>query len=840
LSAWGFIRFACVIYALGLGARYSIDAKLIRVAAFPHEPFIFERESGEVVGYFPDLLEVIVDEAKVDWDIHYVYGSWEDGLKRIRNGEVDLITSAAYTPQRDEFLDYCTESAFSFWTQVFVSEQTLVDSFSDLAGFRIALMKGDKNADSFVKKMAELDVHFEAIYVDSFDLAFEKVGSGEAQAAVANNAFGYAYELDKKQIRAAFSIEPFPVYFASAQGENADVIRLIDAYLAKAKADPRSDYYQLQKIWMLGSIQRQTIIPEWLIQTLMGLLLLAAGSGAIALWLRYRIRLAVSAVEHLNRQLKEEVEKSIRARMEAEAANLAKSVFLANMSHELRTPLNGVMGSIELIELADEGENLESYLSILKNSSKNLNLIINDVLDIAKMESGHMVLHSEVFELESQLIAVAEPHAVNAFSKGLSFLWESDPQLPAIVEGDVMRLRQILGNLLSNAVKFTDQGFIATHLRLLSESNDWIRLRLEVKDSGIGIEAEKQKSVFDPFFQADLSYTKRFQGAGLGLSISKKLSELLGGYLGLESTLGVGSCFYFEFQLKKVPESQRKIGAHTLLLKDWKCQLIRNPENQETVFEKQVRALGFRTIECVTSDSFSVSELPSVVIVESGWRPDGKALEVLKSVKPVPLFLVEHGNLQWDRELREMGFQTLLFPNSHQRLLSAIEISVHRNMGDDKPSECAESDSIALNPWRFLIVEDNPANATVMKLLIERRGGNVVQAVNGLECLKTLESETFDLILMDIQMPVMNGLEAIRHIRSGKENLRHETRTTPILAVSAYSDKKDIDTFISSGANGFLMKPFVAESFLQAIAEILAPNALKTSQTSRAERNRGL
>ena len=556
-----------MIFALGIGARYSSDAKVLRVAAFPHEPLIFERQPGEIVGFFPDLLEVVSEKAGADWEIQFVYGSWEEGLNRIRSGEVDLITSAAYTPQRDEFLDYCKESAYSFWTQVFVSEQTTVDSLSDLAGFRIALMKGDKNADSFVRKMAELGLSFEAIYVDSFGDGFGKIRSGEAQAAVANNAFGYAHESDTQQVRAAFSIEPFPVYFASAQGKNPEVIRLIDAYLGEAKADPESEFYQLQKIWMLGSVQTRTIIPGWLIQSLMGLLILAAGSGAIALWLRYRIRLAVSAVEQLNLQLKEEVEKSVKARMEAEAANLAKSVFLANMSHELRTPLNGVMGSIELIELAEKGENLGSYLSILKNSSKNLNLIINDVLDIAKMESGHMMLHSEVFELESQLIATVEPHAINAFRKGLSFQWDVDPKLPVVVEGDVMRLRQILGNLLSNAVKFTDRGFIATHLRLLEESDDWIRLRMEVKDSGIGIADEKQKSVFDPFFQADLSYTKRFQGTGLGLSISRKLSELLAGNLGLESVLGSGSCFHFELQLAKVPESERRVGDHSQRLK---------------------------------------------------------------------------------------------------------------------------------------------------------------------------------------------------------------------------------------------------------------------------------
>lgn len=377
---------------------------------------------------------------------------------------------------------------------------------------------------------------------------------------------------------------------------------------------------------------------------------------------------------------------------EAEQANRAKSEFLANMSHEIRTPMNAVIGMTELAISNALDTTQREYLDIAKQSAESLLDILNDILDLSKIEAGRLELDPVAFPLRQTLENVTRIIDTTAQQKGLSLTFDIDPNLPEHLVGDPVRLRQVLINLLNNAVKFTERGAIIVHITSMSADENLQQLHVSVRDSGIGISPEKQRAIFEPFTQADISTTRRFGGTGLGLTISSQIVEMMGGTLQVESVEGEGSTFSF-----------------------------------------------------------------------------------------TALFGIEAGNATSPTE--------------------ATSHALGGNIID--PSK----------PLRILIVDDNNFNQKVAKGLLEKRGHTTEVADDGLVALDRLHAENFDLVLMDLQMPNMDGIEATQHIRQKEDSTGNHLA---IIGLTAHAMKGDRDRCLSAGMDGYLSKPIrSAELFAQ-------------------------
>ena len=552
------------------------------------------------------------------------------------------------------------------------------------------------------------------------------------------------------------------------------------------------------------------------------------------------------------------------ARNEAEAATRAKSEFLANMSHEIRTPMNAIMGMAHLALKTDLTPKQYDYLKKVDISAKSLLGIINDILDFSKIEAGKLDMEAVDFQLEDTLDNISTLVGIKTQEKGLELLFKTDPSVPRALVGDPLRLGQILINLSNNAVKFTDSGEIVVSTERVKKDASQVTLKFSVQDTGIGMTAEQAAKLFQPFMQADSSTTRKYGGTGLGLTISKRLAEMMGGKIWVESEQGRGSTFSFTANFGLGKEKAKKQYKPVSEMRGMKVLVVDDNTTSRDILQDMLESFTFN-VTVAASGPDGITELeaadkdkPFELVVMDWQMPHMDGIEACKRIKchkdlskiPAIIMVTAYGREEVVQQAEELGLDGfLLKPVSPSMLFDAIMQAFGEALPEtSRVAHRHEQEAEALKHIRgaqVLLVEDNEINQQVAREILEGAGLNVALATNGQEAVNAVKENSYDAVLMDVQMPVMDGYTATRKIREweliaqsskliGKESDEYSDtgdkqpeasgqRPIPIIAKTAHAMAGDEDKSLQAGMNGHVTKPIDPEQLFATLQKWIQP-----------------
>ena len=773
-------------------------------------PFEYFDEKRVYRGMAADYINLLNE--RLGLSMNAVYGlTWAQVEAAARDRALDVLSCLTETPDRRKSLHF-TQPYLSFPMVVLMrSDAPLITGLADLRDKQVVVVEGYAIQQFLREQAPEIRVQTVNAPLDGLRM----ISLGQADAYIDNLAV--ATHLIQRHHLTNLKV-------AAPAAQWSDELRL----------GVRSDWPELVTILNKGlaSItpeEQDAIRQKWLSVRYdygvnpadvrrWGSYALLLTSLLIALFL-----LRNRYLKRWNVRLSAEIEERLAAERRAEAANEAKSEFLANMSHEIRTPMNAILGMAHLALQTPLDTRQRDYLEKVETSGRMLMRVIDDILDFSKIEAGRLDMERVEFSLDDVLKSLADLSATKAQRKGLELVYALAPEVPRQLLGDPLRLEQVLLNLVDNAIKFTPSGEVVLTVERLSEGPEEVVLRFTVLDTGIGLTADQLSRLFRPFTQADNTTTRRFGGTGLGLAISRRLVGMMGGEIGAESEEGKGSRFSFTASFGAV--DVEPVVAPDPDLRGLPVLLVDDNASSRRALRLILESLTFEVSEAETAEMalarFAESPPPKLVLIDEGL-PETSGLELARRIKETPgeqrVVLLTTAGEGEDARGRAVhaGINWLVSKPVNRSALFDVIMNAFARTSPRETSR-RRTRRFALGGARVLVVEDNAINQQVARELLTAAGMEVQVADNGIQALERLDQESFNLVLMDIQMPEMDGLECTRQIRDRAAD-NHALRNLPIIAMTAHAMTGDREKSLAAGMNDHVSKPLDPEQFYAVLA----------------------
>ena len=829
--------------------------RVVTVGLYENAPKLYRDANRQPAGLFVELLNAI---ARAEgWQLDYHPCDWSHCLELLKSGELDLMPDVAFSVERAQRFDFHRISVASSWSQIYAHPSRNIMELADLDGSRVALLRGGVQFAFLEQLLGSADIRFEPVPVDSLEQGYMAVERGEADVVVTNSFFAARNGSHYRLVETPIVFLPTTLYYATAKNAHPDLLERIDFHLARWRRDGDSVYYRALQTAMAAP--PEVLIPRWAQVSLAGLaaglLLLVAASMLLRRQIELRTRQLRNTAEalkferaNLERQVTERTAELQQAKDEAERASRVKSDFLANMSHEIRTPMNAILGMLYLALKGDMPAQMRNNLTKAQGAAHSLLGIINDILDISKIEAGKLELERVEFGLDGVLEQLADAIGFQASHKGIEFLIRYDPAIPPRLVGDPLRLGQILLNLCGNSIKFTEQGELELAFQRLNEDGETLILQVSVRDSGIGMSAEAQQRLFEKFSQADQSTTRRFGGTGLGLAISRNLVEKMGGRIWVEDSApgrGTTMCFTVKLGIARAAEQHQRQLLEQVgpLLRGIRVLVVDDNEASREILSELLR---FFRLDVGTANSGAeaitavrdAAQPWDLVLMDwhmPGMHGDEATRRILTDTqvkqRPHIVMITAHGREEVVRLSEQAGVDGFLIkPASPSTLLDTIlsvlgrgRVLKHQD-GSPRIPDLAVSGRLA--GARVLLVEDNEINREFAGELLRSEGIEVDEAPNGAVAVDKVRDHDYDAVLMDIQMPVMGGLEAARAIRSlSREAGMERLSRLPIIAMTALAMSSDAEASSAAGMNDHVTKPVSPDRLMTVLQHWIRPNA---------------